>query len=98
MSAEIAILLLNLVIVFVAYGSVYPKLAGNNANRIAFFDLIASGFALFVVGTKYWGTGEQFTILFFDANWFWFTLICYGLVEAPIAYWYIKKHKVKLYE
>ncbi|REL36358.1 hypothetical protein [Thalassotalea euphylliae] len=98
MNAELLILLLNLAIVVVAYGSIYPKLAGNNANKIALFDLLASGFALLVVGTKYWGTGFEFSVLFVELNWFWFTLVTYALVELPIAYWYIKKYKVNLSE
>ena len=97
MNAEILILLLNTAILLVAYGSIYPKLAGNNANKIAVFDLLASGFSLFVVGYKYWETSTQFTLLFVELNWFWFTLICYALVELPIAYWYIKKYKVNLH-
>lgn len=95
-SPELAIILLNLIIVLVAYLSIYPKLAGNNFNKISFYDIFASGFALLVVGLNYWGSGYEFNLLISTTNWFWFTLIIYGLIEIPIMVWYFKKQKVKV--
>ena len=95
-SPELAIILLNLIIVLVAYLSIYPKLAGNNFNKISFYDIFASGFALLVVGLNYWGSGYEFNLLISNTNWFWFTLIIYGLIEIPIMVWYFKKQKVKV--
>lgn len=92
---EIPILALNLIIILVAYLSIYPKLAGQSFNKISFYDLYASGFALFVVGLNYWGSGQDFSLLIFNTNWFWFTIVTYGLIELPIMVWYFKKHKVK---
>ncbi|MBU2892856.1 hypothetical protein KO495_05905 [Colwellia sp. D2M02] len=95
-SPELSILLLNLVIVLVAYLSVYPKLAGNSFNKISFYDMFTSGFALLVVGLNYWGSGHEFSLLTFNVNWFWFTLVTYGAIEIPIAIWYFKKQDVKV--
>jgi len=36
-SPELPILALNLTIILVAYLSIYPKLAGNNFNKISFY-------------------------------------------------------------
>lgn len=93
---EFAIILLNLMIILVAYLSIYPKLAGSNFNKISFYDLFTSGFSFFVVGLNYFGSGHEFNLLINHVNWFWFTLITYGAIEIPIAIWYLKKHKVKL--
>ena len=95
-SPELAIILLNLIIVLVAYLSIYPKLAGNSFNKISFYDIFASGFALLVVGLNYWGSGHEFNLLISTTNWFWFTLIIYGVIEIPIMVWYFKKQKVKV--
>lgn len=95
-SPEFAIILLNLFIILVAYFSIYPKLAGNNFNKISFYDLFASGFAFLVVGVNYWESGYQFNLLITNTNWFWFTLVIYGAIEIPIMFWYFKKQKVKI--
>ena len=88
---ELAIVILNVIIVFVAYFSVYPKLAGNNVNKIAMYDLIASGLALFIVGIKFWGSDYQFSLIITDVNWFWFTLITYSVIEFPFIFGILKK-------
>lgn len=92
---EFSIILLNLVIVLVAYLSVYPKLAGNSFSKIAFYDTFVSGFALLVVGIQYWNSGHEFTLFITNTHWFWFTFVTYGAIEIPIAIWYFKKKKVK---
>ncbi|MCH2041058.1 MAG: hypothetical protein MK185_10535 [Saccharospirillaceae bacterium] len=94
-SPELSVVFLNLVIVLVAYLSIYPKLAGSNLNKISFYDIFTSGFSLFVVGFNYWGSGQVFTLLFFDVNWFWFTLVTYGALEIPVAIWYFKIKNVE---
>ncbi|MEW6992637.1 hypothetical protein AADZ91_18420 [Colwelliaceae bacterium 6441] len=93
---ELSIILLNLVIILVAYLSIYPKVAGSSFNKISFYDLFASGFALLVVGINYWGSGQEFNLLISSTNWFWFTFITYGAIEVPIMIWYFKKQKVKM--
>ncbi|MBR7800515.1 hypothetical protein [Undibacterium fentianense] len=95
-SAELDIILLNLVLALVAYLSVYPALAGNDLNKIALYDLGTSGIALGIVGYHYWGSEVQFNILLADVNWFWFTLISYAAIEFPMMLWYFKKHGVKM--
>jgi len=90
MSAEVSILLLNTVIIVIAYLSVYPKLAGKNLNKVALFDSVASGLAILIVASKYWGAGTDFYFLTFELNWFWFTLLSYSVLEVPVAIWYFR--------
>jgi len=90
MSAELSIILLNAVIIILAYAWVYPKLAGKSINKIAALDCVTSGLALVIVANKYWGKGVEFSFLQFELNWFWFTLISYSIIEIPIAVWYFK--------
>lgn len=93
-NVELLIIFLNLAVVLVAYLSVYPKLAGNNFNKISFYDIFCSGLALLIVGFNFWGSGYEFSLLFTTVNWFWFTLITYALIEIPIMLWYFHKNKV----
>lgn len=91
MSAELSILLLNTVIILIAYLSLYPKVAGKNINKIAALDCIASGVALMIVANKYWNSGVEFEFLFMQLNWFWYTLLSYSVIEIPIALWYFRE-------
>jgi hypothetical protein len=96
MSPELSIILLVLIVVIVAYTSIYPKVAGNDFTKVSMCDLIVSGFVLTGVGFKYWGTDQTFSLIFFETNWFWFTFIVFALIEAPTVFLYAKKHKMKL--
>lgn len=91
---ELSILALNVVILLTAYLFIYPKIAGVELNKVALLDVFSSGLALLIVGIKYGGTGQEFTLVFMQlsiqVNWFWFTFISYGLLEIPIALWYFR--------
>jgi len=91
MSAELSIVLLNAVIIVIAYLSVYPKLAGKDINKVALYDCLASGLAITIVASKYWGASVYFEFLFMELNWFWFTLISYSVIEIPVALWYFRE-------
>ncbi len=91
---EALVIVLNSIIIFSSYFLLYPKVAGNSFNKIAFFDLLSSGAALGLVGAKFWGTEQVFHLLSIELNWFWFTIISYGAVEIPVSFWYFKKYNV----
>lgn len=93
---EALVILLNLIIVGASYYLLYPKVAGNNVDKIARYDLLSSGLALLLVGSKFWGSGQIFHFVGFELNWFWFTIITYALIEIPVSIRYIKKHKVNI--
>lgn len=95
-SAELSIVTLNLVVISMAYLSIYPKLAGNDLKKITLLDILLSGFALLVVGLTYWDSNYQFNLFTYNSNWFWFTLISYFTMEIPFVLWYIRKQKIKL--
>ncbi|SVC27429.1 uncharacterized protein METZ01_LOCUS280283 [marine metagenome] len=92
--AELSIIAPVLVVVVGCYLSIYPKIAGNNLNKLALCDLGFSAFVYVLVGLKYWGTGYEFSLLLFSTNWFWFTVIVYYAIEIPYFIWYCKKYNV----
>lgn len=94
MPPELLVILLNVAIVLVAYISVYPKVAGENINKIATYDLFVSAVSLFIVGRSFWGSDYAFSVLLGSVNWFWFTLITYTVIELPVLFWYMKKNNM----
>jgi len=94
MQPELILLTLNFIIISIAYLWVYPKVAGANLHKITVNDLIASITSLVVAGSLFWGSGYAFNMILFEANWFWFTLISYLIIEIPFLIWYLKHYKV----
>jgi len=91
-SPEQFVILVNAVILGVAYFYVYPRFAGADTQRLAINDLIANGGALLVVGMSYGGTEQRFTLLFAEVGWFGFTLVAFLLMELPLFVWYSRRY------
>jgi len=95
-SPEQTVLLLNAIVIFIAYAFIYPRVAGNNFNKITGHDVVASSIVLITSGSLYWNSAIEFNLLITNVNWFWFTLITFGVIEIPVLVWYIKRYQVKL--
>lgn len=95
-SPEQTVLLLNVIVICLAYFFIYPRVAGNDFSKITKHDVIASCVVLITSGSLYWNSSIEFNVLIGHVNWFWFTLITFGLIEIPVLLWYIKRYKVKL--
>ncbi|KZN41079.1 hypothetical protein [Pseudoalteromonas luteoviolacea] len=96
MSPEFHVILLNAAILLIAYFVIYPRYAGNDFKKISAQDFIASMVSLGVVGSVYFGTGAEFSLIWFNVTWTWFTLVTFTLIELPLFYLYAKRHNVKL--
>ncbi len=94
MQPESAVLLLNLILLVIAYFWVYPKFCGANLTKLVINDLLAIIVVLIIVGYHFWGSGVAFSLLVTEVNWFWFTFITYTVMEIPLIQWYFKKYKV----
>ena len=92
--AELSIIAPVLVVVVGGYLYIYPKIAGNNFDKLALCDLTCWAFVLVLVGLKYWGSGYEFSLLLFSTNWFWFTVIVLAAIDIPFSIWYCKKYNV----
>lgn len=92
--SELSILLLNCIVIALAYLFVYPRFCGSDGFKIAKNDIAATGIVLVIAGFRYWGSGVEFNLLITRVNWFWFTFITYGAIEIPVMMWYYKKHDV----
>ena len=92
--AELSIISPVLIVVTGGYLSIFPKIAGNNFDKLALCSLVCWSFVLVLVGLNYWGSGYEFSLLLFTTNWFWFTVIVNAAIEIPFFIWYCKKHDV----
>ena len=93
---ELQILILNIVILGVAYLGIYPSLQQKTLNKIMLIDLVLTGLALLVAGGWFMGTGVGFSLILFEANWVVFTLLTLFLMEVPVFLWFAKKHGIPL--
>ena len=95
-SPELFILSLNLLVILLAYGVIYPRFAGSDLTRLIKLDAITSCVPLIIAGTLFWGSGQGFSAGPVEFNWFWFTLLTYLLMESPAMVWYLRRHQIKL--
>jgi len=95
---ELQILILNAVILGVAYLGIYPTLAEKSLNKIMAIDVILTALALLVAGGWFWGSGVAFSLLIFDANWVVFTILTLFIMEVPLFMWFAKKHGINLFD
>ena len=95
---EAQILILNGVILAVAYLGIYPSLEEKTLNRIMTIDVVLSALALTVAGALFWGTGTRFNMLFFHSNWAVFTIITLFVMEVPIFLNFANKHGINLFD
>jgi predicted membrane-bound spermidine synthase len=97
-SPEAQILILNGVILGVAYLGIYPSLREKTLNRVMAIDLVLSIIAITVAGALFWGSAISFTLLFLKVNWAVFTVVTLMLMEAPLFLRFAKQHGIKLWD
>ncbi|MDX8349076.1 hypothetical protein SLH49_13905 [Cognatiyoonia sp. IB215446] len=95
---EAQILILNGVILAVAYLGIYPSLEEKTLNRIMTIDLVLSALAVFVAGALFWGSGVPFSMLFFETNWAVFTIVTLMVMEVPLFLNFAKKYGISLFD
>ena len=95
-SPEILVLLLNTIILVLAYCVVYPRTVGADIAKLLQSDLMATATSLVVAGFLFWGTNQQFDLLLGEVNWFAFSLVTFLLMEIPFALWYLKRFDISV--
>lgn len=86
---ELFVILINLVILLTAYTFIYPYLKGN-MKSIAYFDLALSWISLIFAWSIFWWSLAEFSFIFFDVNWFWFTILSYAILESLFFFRFFK--------
>ena len=89
-SPEIVLLILNGVILILAYFLIYPRTVGNKISNLMQSDLLATATSVIVAGFLFWGANHQFDLLIGEVNWFLFSIVTFLLMEVPFALWYLR--------
>lgn len=95
---EAQILIINAVILGVAYLGIYPSFKTVTLTKVAVADCVLSGLSLLVAGALFWGTGVEFSMLLFSTNWFGFSILTMLLMELPLFHWFCQKRGLKPFE
>ncbi|MFQ1702194.1 hypothetical protein ACJ5NV_16530 [Loktanella agnita] len=93
---EAQILILNSVILGMAYLAIYPGMAQKTLPRMIVIDMVLSALALTVVGALFWGTGVRFSLIVFNSHWVVFTIVTFMLMELPLFLRFAHKHGINL--
>jgi hypothetical protein len=94
MSPETTILLLNAGVIAIAYALIYPRFAGANITKLAWYDVAVSLIPLGIAWYWYADVDYRFNMVLFEANWFLFTAITYFVLEMPMSIGYMRHYGV----
>jgi hypothetical protein len=93
--SELQILGVNAAVLAIAYFYVYPRFGGDDVNRIAWLDLAVGLTTLGALAPFNWESENNFTLLpNWDAPWWIFAIVTYGMIELPLFFYYYSKRKL----
>jgi len=87
---ELIVIFVIIVTLAVGYLVVYPKVAGNDVRKMAWLDVALTLVPFVVSALLFWQSDPAFSLIFFDTNWFFFTLITLTLIEIPVLALYLR--------
>ena len=87
---ELLVVFFVLATLVAAYFWIYPTYARSDVVKMAWLDLAVGAVPLAVTGVLFWESNPRFSLVFFETNWFRFTLITYTLLELPLFALYVK--------
>lgn len=90
MSNELLIVFYILATLAAAYLWFYPKVVGENVKLMAWMDLLVTGIPLAISALLFWESDPTLTLVIFDLNWFFFTLLAMFAIELPIFLLYLR--------
>lgn len=82
---ELQIMVINAVIVLVAYLGIYPTTPRLTFDKLARLDLVFGALGLAVAGALFAGRGIGFSILVTDVHWAVFSILSFSVIELPFA-------------
>ena len=94
LAPEIQILILNAVVLGVAYFGLYPGFHEKTLWRLMAADLVITAAVLLTAGALFVGTGTRFSLLFVSTNWFVFTLLTLLAMEMPLFLRFCRRWRI----
>ena len=93
---ELLIMGINLMIILLVYFLIYPQFAGSSLKKFNRCGLVATSISPLISGYLFYGKGVSFNALLFTTNWFWFSVLAYGVIELPFFLRYLKKYSIEI--
>lgn len=87
---ELLVIFVVLATLAASYFWIYPKYAGNDVKKMAWLDAGLGFILMGVSALLFWVSDPKFNLIFFETNWFVFTLVVLVVLELPLFFWYIK--------
>lgn len=88
--SELSIVLVNVVLLAIAYFFLYPKYASDDVQRMAWLDVLVGIAALVILAPFNWDSPNDYSLFGADFNWWVFQIFTYALLELPLFFFYIK--------
>ena len=89
MTPESTVILLVITILLFSYLWFFPRVAHDDLMKMTQYDLLSSIVTLLISALLFGGKDITFRLLDMEFDWFWFTLICYIVLEIPLFLWYL---------
>lgn len=96
MTPELKILIINAVIMGVAYFGIYPSRRITRVGQMMTTDLCLTGLSLLAAGGLFYGTGTRFSLILFDTNWAIFAVLTLALMEVPLFIWFCRRNGIDM--
>lgn len=96
MTPELKILILNAVIMGVAYFGIYPSRNITRVGQMMATDLGLTALSLLVAGALFYGSGTPFSLILFQTNWAIFAIITLSLMEVPLFLWFCRRNGIDM--
>jgi len=90
MNNELLVIFYILATLAIAYLWFYPKVIGNNVKLMAWMDILVTGIPVAISAVLFWSEDPNFRFLFFDTNWFVYTVLAMTVIELPIFLLYLR--------
>lgn len=91
---ELQLVIINAVCLGLAYGAILPGLVGRGMGALAAADAMVAVVAIGTAGALFWGSGQGFSVIVFELNWFGFALFSFLAMELPLFRWFCRRHGI----
>lgn len=91
---ELVVIFVIVVTIALDYLVIYPKVAGNDVRKMVWLDVGLTLTPFIVSALLFWQTDPPFSLIFFDTNWFVYTLVTLAIIEIPVFILYLRAREL----
>jgi hypothetical protein len=87
---ELLVIFYILATISVAYLLIYPRFIGENVKLMAWVDIPVTAVPIGISALLFWESDPVFKLIFFETNWFVYTLVAMLIIELPVLILYLR--------